>query len=274
MCESELARGSDVDPLAAFDRAVDRVEYALDFDPVFERRKVRSAFRERRYEIGDLEYERVGVSDSVALRPGAAAVRMPVVGRVNLNEPLRLFRLRLIAEEQVILIFEVPVDGPFGAVDLNAVVVFASAGESGRFEIAGRAVVESAQELRDVVDGNVVGRRVRLGRDRAFRNERLDLRDERDDLAARYKARKVDRMGRKVAERARARKLLFEPLDHGPFFVPVLGVPRVHMIDFAEPSFVEEPFRERGCGRKPIGESARGDDVVLLNGVPHRFRGR
>ena len=57
MYESELTRASDVDPLAAFDRAVDRVEYALDFDPVFERRKVRPAFRERRYEIG---YNRAG----------------------------------------------------------------------------------------------------------------------------------------------------------------------------------------------------------------------
>src|SRR5712692_9730836 len=182
----------------------------------------------------------------MAIEPPGVGVGVDALGHAeNVVKSLHLGRLLGRIELQDVEVLEVERDGSLVTVDLERVLVLASAGEAGGFERSERAALESCEQNR-----RVVHRYLRFARgagcDRALLDEGLERSRNFGNLAAQIAA-EVDDVGSEVAQRAAAGGLGAEAPDqvqvgrHGP----ILQVAGAKMIDLPQPSFLDQLLGKR-----------------------------
>ncbi len=133
-----------------------RVEYGvadgLRLQGVAERGSGRLAVVQVLEEVGDLMHKRVLIADLEARHPPVLHVRMIAIGDVDRPPAAEWAFVAVIEVLEAVQVVEVPLQRRLLAVNLEGVERLVTAGVTGRFEEAERAVLEPAEERAGVVD--------------------------------------------------------------------------------------------------------------------------
>ena len=256
---------------------LNRRQYALVFQTIFERRLRRLAFSTGIYEIGDRVNERVFVANAVAGRPPVAHIRLHAIafGNKYVAEPAAILGVIAVVKFQPVHVFEIKINRAFAAVDFNRDVVFAAEGIARRLQIRQHAVFHPSKENRRVrhIDLAQLARAFgqRVGQ-RPFRHKRIQptthFLEFADQITPQINDVRID-----VAVDAATTGFLLQTPVQRKFRVrqPVLRVTGVEMINPAKRAFADHSLCQRNSRDAPVIMADHVDDLRLLCRGEHRL---